>query len=738
MDGPLLSKGPFVRKTDLAALQESRLKTEQSSFGFQPDLAAVLNAACCTRERFEVVEIVRPVTRPADDESRYLTSLFWRVRTPAADNVTRIAILTQQLEPDRVDPSAVVAGVTWSRLTGPTGQRFARTVKGERALRAGSYGPAEILYDPGPGDTERIAQVRLGGGPLAPPPPPPPPGPAPPSGMGPIVVSDCLGRCRWEEDNGLWTLADDGCSNRTTTTTTTTEEGTTTTDECRCPSDATSTTTTSTTEEVSTTTTEEADCGCLYPTFCPTEEGECTYTYCSRVPNLPECVDATTTTPDCSECPDRGICGNCCEWVFIPPPGTGWTKISDTCAEDGCPPCIHPNWLCPCPPCPDYLGTCEGVTCNSPPDPVPFTCSGSLGTGGFGATGGGAGGTPPGQSTGGTGPGSPPHCFFGGCGPGCAHWWVPQVAAWVQMYNQCGQFCVCNAPSAPGGDECASYGSSCSPTRNLTCPRGCLTTTTDGGTSTSTTPGDGCDQGCKLGWNGEEWEELENRCGDCGCGPSPPAGTALCEVSRVPCVGTTTTDGGTTDDGTTDDGTTDTTEGTTTTPTTTTTTPGCESVSCSVSCVDGRWEVLFDNCASVGQASCDTCAAGGCCEDGAMASVCSDGDCVGECTYSCMDGTVIVSGTNCNNHGGAMDCACDRSLVCTPCSEEDFTIVATLPCGPYCDHVGKCCVQGCDNPENDFCADGLTECECIEINMGPNCGGASPAWFPGEFCDGQC
>ena len=328
----------------------------------------------------------------------------------------------------------------------------------------------------------------------------------------------------------------------TTTTTTTTEEG--------------SPTTTSTSTTTTTTAVPGADCDCAYPTFCGTEDGECTYTDCTTgytdneqcpkdgssgttttTPDISSCDCSTTTTPDPDDQPPECVQG--CAWFTAP--GKGWIPSYNDCTT-----------ACPCQRPPAGLAGTGCYTWYSPCVVPPPT-------------------TPP-----------PSYCI-GDCYYICndEHEWILENGR-CQGFNIEGT-CSCVPPSDPCGEcaeitivGCAHFPPDGSTTSTTTttkdpctnfCENGGTTTT---GTSTTEEPPGTCETGyCIYQSDGSAsaWEVEEENCGECDCS-DPPATSPqdTCERIKVGCGGPTTTSSTTTTTG----------EPTTTsTSTTTTTTENC-------------------------------------------------------------------------------------------------------------------------------------------------------------------
>jgi hypothetical protein len=366
------------------------------------------------------------------------------------------------------------------------------------------------------------------------------------------ALAECAGTCKWNWSIGqqAWQLADDGCGPTTTTSTTSTT--TTTSEPCLCPvatsttaepATSTSTVEPTTTTTSTTTTTPTPPCHCVYPAYCGSDEGECTYTMCASGYSEPhvECTTTTSTTTTSCDCnttttaaPDPE-CTNC-QWFSHPL--LGWYQTFNGCQG---------NCFCQAPGSGSECSL-ESTPCISFPDiPLP-PCDGK--------------------------------CQYI-CVPGDG-WWL--VDAGCPGSSSDG-LCLCTPPSVPCEICGAPLETNCqvpaAPTTPAPCD-GCYSTTTS--TTTSTTP-DPCGGGCL--WQGSTsgaWSIQENECAEsCECLPPSYEAHDDCETARTHCYGQPTT---TTGEPTT------TTTTTTTTSTTTTTTAApfwcvdnndsldCEDVSC--------------------------------------------------------------------------------------------------------------------------------------------------------------
>jgi hypothetical protein len=420
-------------------------------------------------------------------------------------------------------------------------------------------------------------------------------------------------------------------------TTTTTADPTTTT----TTAEPTSTTTTAgptTTTTAGPTTTTTPGCDCLYPAFCPTEVGECTFTDCSRNQNEePDCTTTTTagpTTCDCETlvCPESCTAG--CDWAGVPD-GSEWTWVL---ISNGC----LPRCACPSPSGDPYCATAHTDCYIGPPPPPP----------------------PPPKP----------------CQNRCKWVCVAAFGGWVKVYDGCtGTACACNPPSETcEGTECAETYTPClggapggsSPGTTTTSPFGyggcvvtCCGTTTTGAPTTTTTTTANCETGgCfwRSAGAGIGWDKERDTCPDqCVCVPVGHFPTEDCQIVQSWCQITTTTAPPTT--------TWDPTTTTTGDPTTTTT--GAPGACCCVSTGADCW----------GAESAEDCAAqcqavgggysfylGQTCAEITCSNTTTTGDvdpsttttlgCVGSCVYTCVDQGGGVYGWEINT--GICDCTC--------------------------------------------------------------------------------
>jgi len=504
------------------------------------DLIKVRNDSCGPRRGGEVLKICGAAITTVTDEHKWLAGA-------TTDAEGCFAILKQPLAGGGIGP-AQVSGVcmAWVQVNNE-GHNRARLIDGQVVLRSATTGQCEILYkEPGIGErfcVVRIVQSCVDQDEAEPDEP---------------RTTNCTGNCQWTWTSGDWVLADNGCSPTTTTgegTTTTVEPTTTTTgestsaDQCPCPA--------------STTTTTTADhCQCLKPIFCAANEGECTFTSCSKDTNeLPDCGPTTTTTTttgapcDCNTSTTPSGDGNC-RWYRDP---NGVLQCID--CPDGC---LEP---------PISLDNCEVFV--SPPVPPPTV--------------------PP-----------IPACS-GSCSGGTVWYCIPAFGAWFPdagstCRNRCREAndgrCVSPPPTLP----CIECGSVFEPCVFVPFDSGTTTTTGEptttttsiydttcgicyGSTTTSTTTTGSCEGTCRLKWSEFDiWQFQSKTCAtECGCAVPGISGELPCHVIEVPCVAPTTTTTSTTT--TTPEPTTTTTTSTTTTTTTTTsTTTSTSTTSTTTSC----------------------------------------------------------------------------------------------------------------------------------------------------------
>lgn len=467
------------------------------------DLISVLNATCGNRRKGEVVKICDKAVTNITEEHKWLTGATTDARGCFA--ILKTAAIRDQVV------TAQVSGVcmAWVQVNNESHNR-ASLVDGQVVLRSATTGQCEILYkDPGLG--ERFCVVRISQSCVS---------QAEQEDEIPRTTN-CTGSCQWSWVSGAWVLVSNECSPTTSTTgegttpapTTTSEPTTTTTGEpqadlCSCPT--------------STTTTTTADhCQCLKPLFCAANEGDCTFTSCSKETNeLPFCGPTTTTTTttgepcDCNTTSTPSGDGNC-QWYRDP---SGVLRCLD------CPPgCLDP---------PIDLENCQ-VFISPPVPPEPLAVA--------------------------------PPCS-GSCTGGTLWYCIPEFGTW---FPEPGSTCSRRCPEANDGrclsppptlpcEECGKVFEPCvfvpfgDGTGSTTTTGEPTTTTTSvydtscgicyGSTTTSTTTTGSCEGTCRLKWSPINIWQIESRtcASDCGCATPGIDGELPCHVIEVPCVGSTT------------------------------------------------------------------------------------------------------------------------------------------------------------------------------------------------------
>jgi hypothetical protein len=498
------------------------------------DLIRVRNDSCGPRRAGEVLKICGSAITTVTDEHKWLTGA-------TTDGRGCFAVL-KEAAPLRSIVPAQVSGVcmAYVQVTNESHNRAA-IVSGQVTLRSATTGQFEILYKP-PGLGERLCVVVIHDSCVT------------AAATQPVASrqTNCEGSCQWSWVSGAWTLVSNECSPTTTTTgsptstTTTTSGGTTSTtttaappDRCGCPT----TTTTTTTADF---------CQCLKPTFCAANDGECTFTSCSKQINEPpECGPTTTTTtttgPPCN-----------CDTTTTPNPNGNCVWYRDPLGVLSCLNC-PPGCLPP----PITLDNCDIFV--SPPVPQRPP-------------------TPPPQCSDRCNGGTLWYCL-----PGFG--WLPEAGAggYAPCSENCPEVndgnCISPPPTMPC-ENCGSMLEAC-----VFVPNGSTTTTGDpatstttttsvydtscgicyGSTTSSTTTTGQCEGTCIIKWSGSVWQQQSKTCASgCGCYTPGFDGLLPCHVIEVPCIGTTTTTTSTTTTTTT----------TTSTSTTTTTTGATEKLCC--------------------------------------------------------------------------------------------------------------------------------------------------------------
>jgi len=290
----------------------------------------------------------------------------------------------------------------------------------------------------------------------------------------------------------------------------------------------TTTTAAPTTTTSSTTSTTPHPCACMYPVYCGTVDGECTYTQCASgyVAPVVSCtsttIGPTTTTCDCNTTTTPTPCGSGCTWITL---NDVWVKTTDDCWSCGC---SYPTIFPAC-------NTCTSTVCNPPPPPIQYRCTGT--------------------------------CYYlpvaNLYGPGTMGWWLQPSS--VCSDPGPGKTCSCVPPSLPPPSipcdgTCPQVGSSpCQVSVTPTTPDPCSVCYP---TTTTTTTPNPCGNGCIYEWNGSSsWIIQSSSCtGGCSCSYPLYDGHDSCETIRRECIPPTTPP-----------------PTTTTTPTPTTTTACCPS-----------------------------------------------------------------------------------------------------------------------------------------------------------------
>ena len=153
--------------TDAAIANEQNKNRKQSNIQSQIANATrvpVSNESGVAVPEFSVLELTGSIADPATNENEFLNQIAFVGDAVTSTDTNKFAI-TQQYLPDQViDSNAIVAGVTFARLTGATEQTNATPTSGQSTLETGSSGPCVILYDPGIDTSERFGIVRIGGG----------------------------------------------------------------------------------------------------------------------------------------------------------------------------------------------------------------------------------------------------------------------------------------------------------------------------------------------------------------------------------------------------------------------------------------------------------------------------------------------------------------------------------------------------------------------------------------------
>ena len=113
---------------------------------------------------FSVLELQRALIEPDTDENAYKSAIQFNGVKPTAESILTFSITQQYLSAGAIDAGAVVSGVSFARITGPTGATLAKVANNAYTLLSDEAGNIPVLYDPGEDTGERIAIVRLSGG----------------------------------------------------------------------------------------------------------------------------------------------------------------------------------------------------------------------------------------------------------------------------------------------------------------------------------------------------------------------------------------------------------------------------------------------------------------------------------------------------------------------------------------------------------------------------------------------
>ncbi len=617
----------------------------------EPDRVWVYNSECGDWQRFDAIQLTRPVVDPACALEAWAGGdPQFHAQTPA-DHRGRIAILLEPCDPCAM-ARAVVSGAVQTRVQiTSTAHRYA-TPSGRTLVSTDDpAAPCQILWPTDQTGTV-YAVVRLSNGDAE-------STTSTAAGQTTTTPPPCSGSCKWTWSASTlsWTLESSTCgaaptptTPAPTTSTTDVPTSTSTSTTCAC-----STTAAPTTTSAGATTTTLPPCSCLYPTYCGDTDGECTYTNCAQAQNYPPyCSPTTTATPTTCDCNTSTTgttpapCALGCDWVGVPTAdGWAWQQTSNGCT-DACP--------CEAPAGDPFCATAHTECVLLPPTTQP----------------------PP-----------PP-----GCGGACTWWYVPALGQWVKTDDGCADVpnCNCPPPTIPGtvcaatSTPCATPTTPAATTTTLAPCANCYTSSTAVPTTTTAAP---CDSGrCK--WQGSptgDWTLVESSCPyHCPC--SRPAHDAQndCEVAWTPCAGTTTTEPPTT---------------TSTTGTSTTAGPctcldqGCLQPSYNNStwlCQGGTWVLCASNCppGEGGSPPATACAGGDCfcatgqCEPTTSTTTTSDtpttppptGVCCCDCGFSdgwCSDMTAADCAAACGDpcssnwyESGTCDSRCPALTTTTP------------------------------------------------------------------------
>ena len=113
---------------------------------------------------FSVLELQRALIEPTDNETVYKSAIQFNGVKPTEESILTFSITQQYLSAGAIDAGAIVSGVSFARITGPTGATLAKVANNAYTLLSDEAGNIPVLYDPGEDTGERIAIVRLSGG----------------------------------------------------------------------------------------------------------------------------------------------------------------------------------------------------------------------------------------------------------------------------------------------------------------------------------------------------------------------------------------------------------------------------------------------------------------------------------------------------------------------------------------------------------------------------------------------
>lgn len=156
----------FVRKTELSGLIAAALKGQDLSIleGLGDNEILLKNTTVTAQSIYSVFHVGDSILTPTSNESSYkFGQPALKGEEVSEDDDAAIAVVQKPANVDKLIP-ARAAGITRVRLVGDADKTHATTKTGEYTLEAADSGPCLILYDPGPGGSERIALVRIGGG----------------------------------------------------------------------------------------------------------------------------------------------------------------------------------------------------------------------------------------------------------------------------------------------------------------------------------------------------------------------------------------------------------------------------------------------------------------------------------------------------------------------------------------------------------------------------------------------